>query len=120
MRILGLTSLTFVSKLQSLKLEMTILVIYNCYMFETILYILIQHLKLSLKLEVLTTHATYHLCMRASMIREKVWQLVTNEPVEFEKQPVEVLDCMKITDHFRGKYIIFFQFNKGKLEDVNM
>jgi hypothetical protein len=29
-------------------------------------------------------------------------QLVTNEPVEFKKQPVEVQDCKKITDQFRG------------------
>ena len=28
-------------------------------------------------------------------------QLVANEPVEFEKQPVEVEDCRIITDHFR-------------------
>ena len=33
-------------------------------------------------------------------------QLVTDEPVEFEKQPVEVGDCRKITDHFRGIYRI--------------
>ena len=31
------------------------------------------------------------------MIRENR-QLVTNEPVESEKQPVEVEDCRKITD----------------------
>ena len=29
-------------------------------------------------------------------------QLVTDEPVGFEKEPVEVQDCRKITDHFRG------------------
>jgi hypothetical protein len=29
-------------------------------------------------------------------------QLVTNEPVEVEKYPVEVQDCRKITHHFRG------------------
>ena len=29
-------------------------------------------------------------------------QLVTNEPVEFEKLLVEVDDRRKITDHFRG------------------
>ena len=29
-------------------------------------------------------------------------QLVTNEPIEFEKQPIEVQDCRKITDRFRG------------------
>ena len=28
-------------------------------------------------------------------------QLVTNEPVEIEKLPVEVQDCRKLTDHFR-------------------
>ena len=34
-------------------------------------------------------------------------QLVTDEPVEFEKLPVEVQDCRKITDHFRGIYRIY-------------
>ena len=34
-------------------------------------------------------------------------QLVTNEPVEFEKKPAEVQDCRKITDHFRGIYGIY-------------
>ena len=34
-------------------------------------------------------------------------QLVTNDPVEFEKEPVEAQDCMKITNHLRGIYIIF-------------
>ena len=34
----------------------------------------------------------------------KNWQLVTNEPVEFEKQPVEVQDCRNITHLFRGFY----------------
>jgi hypothetical protein len=28
--------------------------------------------------------------------------LVTDEPVEFEKQPVEVQDFGRITGHFRG------------------
>ena len=31
-------------------------------------------------------------------------QLVTDEPVEVEKRPVEVPDCKKITDHFGGIY----------------
>ena len=31
-------------------------------------------------------------------------QLVTVKPVEFEKQPLEVQDCRKNTDHFRGIY----------------
>ena len=31
-------------------------------------------------------------------------QLVTDEPIEFEKQPVQVHDYMKITDHPRGSY----------------
>ena len=34
-------------------------------------------------------------------------QLVTNEPVVFEKQPVEVQDCRKIMDYFRGIYRIY-------------
>ena len=42
----------------------------------------------------------------APMIRENQ-QLVTNEPVEFEKFPVEVQDCKKITDHFREIYKIY-------------
>ena len=47
----------------------------------------------------------YLLIMSSAMIRENR-QLVTNEPVEFEKEPVEVQDCGKITDHFRGIYKI--------------
>ena len=34
------------------------------------------------------------------------WQLVTNEPVEFEKSPVEVRTKRKITSHSRGIYRI--------------
>ena len=34
-------------------------------------------------------------------------QLVTDEPVEFEKLPVEVKDCRKITDCVRGIYRIY-------------
>ena len=33
--------------------------------------------------------------------------LVTNEPVEFEKFPVDVQNCRKITDHSRGIYRIY-------------
>ena len=44
-------------------------------------------------------------------------QLVTDEPVEFEKQPVEVQTFRKMTDHFRGSYRIY---PKGKPEDVNI
>ena len=36
-----------------------------------------------------------------TMIKEN-WMLVTSEMVEFEKEPVETQDYMKITDHFRG------------------
>ena len=36
-------------------------------------------------------------------------QLVTDEPVEFQKPPVEVhQDCRKITDHCRGIYRIYY------------
>ena len=42
----------------------------------------------------------------ATMIGENR-QLVTDEPVEFEKEPVEVQDCRRITDHFRGIYRIY-------------
>ena len=34
-------------------------------------------------------------------------QLVIDEPVESEKQPVEVQDGRRITDHFRGIYRIY-------------
>ena len=34
-------------------------------------------------------------------------QLVTNEPVEFEKEPVEVQDCRKTTDHSKEVYRIY-------------
>jgi hypothetical protein len=47
-------------------------------------------------------------------------QLVTDEPVEFEKQLVEVQDSRKITNHFRGIFRIYPNLIKGKLEDVNM
>ena len=40
------------------------------------------------------------------------WQLVTNELVEFEKEPVEAQDCRKITDHFRGIYKIYPNLTK--------
>ena len=33
--------------------------------------------------------------------------VVTNEPVEFEKKPVEIQDCMKFTDHSRGIHRIY-------------
>ena len=38
--------------------------------------------------------------------------LVTDEPVEFEKQPVEVQDFRKITDHLRGIYTIYLKLIK--------
>jgi hypothetical protein len=34
-------------------------------------------------------------------------QLVTDEPVEFEMQPVEVQDSRKITDDFRGIHGVY-------------
>ena len=34
-------------------------------------------------------------------------QVVTDEPVEFEKWPVEVQECRKITDHLSGTYGIY-------------
>ena len=39
-------------------------------------------------------------------------QLVADEPVEFEKLPVEVQACRKFTDHFRGIYRIYLQLMK--------
>ena len=53
------------------------------------------------------------------MIRENR-QLVTNEPVEFEEQPVEVQDWRKITNYIRGIYRIYPNLFIFKSEDVNM
>ena len=41
-----------------------------------------------------------------TMIRED-WQLVTNELVEFDKEPIEVQNCKKFINHFRGFYRIY-------------
>ena len=57
--------------------------------------------------------------MSTTMIGENR-QLVTNEPVEFEKSPVEVQDCRKINDYFRGIYRIYPNLIKGKPEDVGL
>ena len=38
--------------------------------------------------------------------------LVTDEPVEFEKQPAEVQDIRKITNHFRGNFRVYLKFTK--------
>ena len=35
-------------------------------------------------------------------------------------EPVEVQDCRKITDHFRGIYRMYPNLIKGKPKDVNM
>ena len=45
------------------------------------------------------------------MIRENR-ELVTDEPVEFEKLQVEVQDRREITDHFRGIYRIYPYLSK--------
>ena len=51
----------------------------------------------------------------------KNWRLVAYEPFEFEKQPVEVQDFRKSTDHCRGIYGTYLKSMKAaKLEDVNM
>ena len=48
-------------------------------------------------------------------------RLVTDEPVEFEKEPVEVGDFRRITDQFRGIYRrIYLKWMKAKPKDVNM
>ena len=41
-----------------------------------------------------------------AMFGKNRW-LVTNKPVEFEVQPVEVRDSRKFTNHFRGIYRIY-------------
>ena len=45
--------------------------------------------------------------------------IITNEPVEFEKQPVEVEECRKITDHARGFHRIYPKLIKEITEDVH-
>ena len=47
-------------------------------------------------------------------------QLISDEPVDFEKQPVEVGDFWRITNHFREIYIIYPKLMKVKPVDVNM
>ena len=47
-------------------------------------------------------------------------QLVTDEPAEFEKLPVEVEDCRKIINHFQRNLYNIPQFNEGKPKDVNI
>jgi hypothetical protein len=46
--------------------------------------------------------------------------LVTNEPVEFEKEPIEFQDLRKITHHFRGIYGMHLKLMKRKLKNCNM
>ena len=46
--------------------------------------------------------------------------LVADEPVEFEKKPVEVLDSRKITHHFRGIMGICPELIKNNPKDPNM
>jgi hypothetical protein len=41
-------------------------------------------------------------------------QLVAHEPIEFEKQPVEVGDFMRITDHFIRIFEIVLKSTKPK------
>ena len=41
-----------------------------------------------------------------TMIREN-WQLVTNELVEFDKEPIEVQNCKKFINHFGGFFRIY-------------
>ena len=47
------------------------------------------------------------LAPRCSSVIGENRQLVTDEPAEFAKSPVEVQDCRKITDKFRGVYGIY-------------
>ena len=46
--------------------------------------------------------------------------LVTDEPVELEKRPVEVGDSRKVTDHFRGICRMYLKLINEKPEDHNM
>jgi hypothetical protein len=45
----------------------------------------------------------------ATMNAENRCSLVTDAPVELERYPVEVQDLRKITDRFRGIYVIYLK-----------
>ena len=47
-------------------------------------------------------------------------RLVADEPVEFEKQPVEVQEFMKFSDQFKGIYRKYLKWMKAEPEDVDM
>jgi hypothetical protein len=47
-------------------------------------------------------------------------QLVADELVEFEKSPVDVQDCRKITDRFREMYGVYPKLIKGNRRMSNM
>ena len=68
-------------------------------------------IKLNSKIQTPQAHNTFNLGPSGTMIAENQ-QLVTNEPVEFEKKPVEVQDCRLCTDHFRGIYKIYPNLKK--------
>ena len=67
--------------------------------------------KLNSTTQTLQAHNTFHLGPSGTMIAENR-QLFTNEPIEFEEKPVEVQDCRKCIDHFRGIYRIFPNLKK--------
>ena len=46
------------------------------------------------------------------MTLNTIFSVVTNEPVEFEKQLVEVQGFSKITDHFKGICAIYLKLIK--------
>ena len=46
--------------------------------------------------------------------------LVTDELVEFEKEPIEVQHFRKIMNYFRGIQRIYHKLIKQKPKDVNM
>ena len=60
--------------------------------------------------EILGALYTYEIYMAKAGIGENR-QVVTNEPVQFEKSPVEVGDCRKVTDRLRGVYRILLYPN---------
>jgi hypothetical protein len=49
-------------------------------------------------------------------------RLVADEPVEFEKQPVEVQDFKKLTNRFRGIFIriYYLKGTNARPDDVNV
>ena len=64
-------------------------------------------------------YASYISTQHTKPMNGENWPLVTNEPVEFEKSPVEVQDFGIIIDRFRGIYIPQIDIDNWKVSTHN-